>query len=214
MGVRDLIEYFRGVVEDHRRRRRDDLLQAMIDAEEEGDRLSADELFANAVLLISAGHLTTTGLIANGLHALLQHEDALQRLLRDPSLIKGAVEEMLRFESPVQATSRRVTEDMEIGGTRLRAGEFVLLHLGSANRDPEQFARPDVFDITREENRHLAFSHGIHFCLGAALARLEGQIAIGTLLRRFPTLRLDGPPPSWEMDVVFRGVACLNVALR
>jgi cytochrome P450 len=185
----------------------------MIDAEEEGDRLSADELFANAVLLIAAGHLTTAGLIGNGLLTLLQHRDALDALLRDPSLIRGAVEEMLRFESPIQATGRRLTEDVEMGGKRLRAGELVLLHLGAANREPVQFDRPDRFDITRVENRHLAFSHGIHFCLGAALARLEGQIALSTLLQRFPKLRLDGDAPPWETDLLSRGVGWLNIAL-
>lgn len=117
------------------------------------------------------------------------------------------------IESPIQATGRRLREDVEIGGKQLHAGDFVLLHLGSANRDPEQFEHPNEFDIARRENRHLAFSQGIHFCLGAALARLEGQIAIGTVLRRFPNLTLRDEPPAWEMDLVARGVPWLWVTL-
>jgi cytochrome P450 len=213
LGVSELIEYFRDVVEAHRSAPRDDLLQAMIDAEQEGDRLTADELFANAVLLIAAGHLTTAGLISNGLLTLLRHDAARTALAHDPELIKTAVEEVLRFESPIQATERRLKEDVEIGGKQLHAGDFVLLHLGSANRDPEQFEHQNEFDIARRENRHVAFSQGIHFCLGAALARLEGQIAIGTVLRRFPNLRLRDEPPAWEMDLVARGVPWLWVTL-
>ncbi len=213
LGVRDLVEYFREIVDQHRNRPQNDLLQAMINAEEAGDRLSADELFANAVLLIAAGHLTTAGLIGNGLYTLLDHPDARRGLIEHPEIIGSAVEEILRFESPIQATGRRLLEDVELGGRRLEAGQDVLLHLGSANRDPERFPEPNTFDIGRQDNRHMAFSQGIHFCLGSALARMEGQIAIGTFLSRFPNARLSGTAPEWETDLISRGVRSLELIL-
>jgi cytochrome P450 len=214
VGVSEFVEYFRGIVEEHRRSPKDDILQGMIDAGAQGDRLTEEELFGNAVLLIAAGHLTTTGLIGNGVLTLLLHPEARAALRANPELMPGAIEEMLRYESPVQATGRRLLEDVELRGEHLRAGDSVLLHLGAANRDPARFADPARFDITRQNNRHLAFSQGIHFCLGAVLARLEGQTAIAALLERFPNLTLEGDPPPWESDFLFRGVASLRVRLR
>ena len=157
---------------------------------EAGDRLSTEELFATAVLLFIAGHETTANLIGNGVLALLRHPAELQRLREDPTLIQSAVEELLRYDSPVQRVSRIANEDVAIGDRLIPNGSLVLALLGSANRDPVHFAEPDRLDVTRQDNRHLAFGWGIHFCLGAPLARLEGQIAIGTLLRRLPSLTL------------------------
>jgi cytochrome P450 len=213
-GVRNLVAYLRGVVEAHRRQPRDDLLQTLVDAEQEGDRLSEDELLANAVLLIAAGHITTTRLIANGIFMLLRQPQALELLVADPSLITGAVEETLRFESPIQATIRRLSHDVDVAGNRLRAGQIVQLHLGAANRDPKQFDNPNAFDVTRPDNHHVAFGQGVHFCLGAVLARLESQIAISSVLARFPDMRLHGDPPEWEMRLVTRGLQSLQLTLK
>jgi cytochrome P450 len=212
-GVRAFAEYFGRLVDRRRREPQDDLLQALIDAEREG-LLSREELFANYVLLATGGHLTTAGLIANGLFTLLRHPEERTKLAQNPTFIKPAIEEMLRFESPIQAAGRRAVEDVEIGGKRIQAGQFVRLHLGAANRDPDQFARPGEFDITRADNRHLAFNLGPHFCVGAALGRLEGQIAVGRLLERFPDVRLGGEAPQWRMDIISRGLKSLNVILR
>src|SRR6185369_10317079 len=156
-----------------------DILSAMIAAEEQGDRLSEDELLANCILLFSAGHETTVNLIGNGLLALLRHPEQKQLLQEDPNLIQSAVEEFLRYDGPVQLTGRGAKEDVEIGGKRILQGERVMTVLAAANRDPAQFPDPDRLDIRRENNYHLAFGQGIHFCLGASLARAEGQIAIG-----------------------------------
>jgi hypothetical protein len=145
-----------------------------------------------AVLLLVAGHETTVNLIGNGVWALLQHPDQLRRLRDHPELIDTAVEELLRFDSPVQMTSRTPTRDLELGGQRISAGQTVVLFLGAANRDPEEFSEPDRLELGRQPNHHLSFSRGIHFCLGAPLARLEGRIAISTIVRRLPALRPDG----------------------
>jgi cytochrome P450 len=208
----ELLEYIRGVVAQRRAEPRDDLLTALVRAQEAGDRLSEEELLANAVLLLNAGHETTTNLIGNGTLALLRHPDQAQRLRDDPSLVPSAVEELLRYDSPVQFTSRLLTADLELGGKRLRAGQMVLLLLGSANRDPEQFADPDRLDIGRPDNKHLAFGLGPHFCLGAPLARLEGRIVFETLLRRLPNLRLDGRPPERRPNFNLRGLQSLEVS--
>src|SRR5262249_49379195 len=149
---------------------RDDLLTALARAQEGGDRLSEEELLANATLLLNAGHETTTNLIGNGTLALLRHPDQGRRLREDPSLVPSPVEDLLRYDSPVQFTSRRLTADVVLGGRQLRAGQMALLLLGSANRDEEQFADPDRLDVGRPDNKHLAFGLGPHFCLGAPLA--------------------------------------------
>jgi cytochrome P450 len=214
-GMFSLRRYFGKLV---RRRRKDgpgdDLLGALIDAEERGDALTEDELLANAVLLLAAGHETTTSLIGNGLLALLRHPEQTALLRREPDLIGSAVEEFLRFDSPVQWSARVALEEVEIGGCRIPAGRSVTLGIGAANRDPDQFPDPDRLDLRRAENRHLAFGQGIHFCLGAALARLEGQVAINTLLLRFPHMQLADERPQWRDNFTLRGLKSLWVSLH
>ena len=196
---------------DRRASPRDDLLTAMARAEEQGDRLNEAELFANAVLLLNAGHETTTNLIGNGAWALLRHRDQMLRLREDPSLAPTAIEELLRFDGPVQFTSRLLKEDMTVGGKSLKAGQLALLLLGAANRDPAQFADPDRLDVSRADNKHVAFGLGPHFCLGAPLARLEGRIVLQTLLRRLPGLRLAGAEPEYRDNFNLRGLKALSV---
>jgi cytochrome P450 len=193
---------------------RDDILTALVQAEEAGDRLSEDELLAMVSLLLIAGHETTVDLIGNGSLALLQHPGEMARLREDPGLITTAVEELLRYTSPVEtATERYAREDLEIAGITIYRGEMVLAAIASANRDQRQFPHPDMLDITRHPNPHLAFGAGIHYCLGAPLARLEGQIAIATLLRRLPDLRLAVPSETlrWRPGLVLRGLESLPV---
>ena len=180
-------------------------------AEEAGDRLSRVELFTTCVLLLVAGNETTTKLIGNSILALLRNPDQLELLRRAPERIPGALEELLRYDGPVQLTSRMVTEDRDFRGHRLRRGQQLVLVLAAANRDPEQFADPDRLDVTRPDVRHLAFGHGLHFCLGAQLARLEGALALEALLTRFPVLRLAGPI-QWGDNTVLRGPRTLPLA--
>jgi cytochrome P450 PksS len=190
----------------------DDLVTALVQADEAGDRLSEDELLAMVVLLLIAGHETTVNLIASGSLALLERPDQLELLRRDPALMKPAVEELLRYTSPVEiATERFAREQVVVAETTIPRGELVLAVIGSANRDERQFEHPDRLDLTREPNRHLAFGQGAHYCLGAPLARLEGQIAISTLLRRMPDLRLTRAPRSlrWRRGVFLRGLEAL-----
>jgi cytochrome P450 PksS len=200
-----------------RKRRADpgpDLISALARAEEAGDRLSEDELLAMVFLLLVAGHETTVNLIGNGTLALLEHPDQMAKLRADPALIRPAVEEMLRYSSPVElATERYAREDVSVAGVTVPRGEMVFAVLASANRDERQFANPDTLDITREPNKHLAFGLGTHFCLGAPLARLEGQVAINTLLRRFPRLRLAAAPATlrWRRGLLLRGLEALPV---
>jgi cytochrome P450 PksS len=210
------LRYTRKLIKARRAQPRDDLVSALIRAEEAGRQLSEDELVAMVVLLLVAGHETTVNLIGNGTLALLEHPDQLEKLRDDPSLIRPAVEELLRFGSPVEAaTERFAREDVTIAGVTIPRGEMVLAVIASANRDERQFANPDKLDITREPNRHLAFGLGAHFCLGAALARMEGQIAIGTLLRRAPGLRLAVEPGAlrWRPGLVLRGLKALPVSV-
>jgi cytochrome P450 len=214
--TRALTSYFREVISERRRPRRGrprrDLLGDLLQAEAQGDRLTEDELYANAMLLLNAGHETTTNLIGNGMLALLRHPDQLERLREDPALISTAIEELLRFDSPVQFIGRLLKQDLTVGGKRLRRGQTVWLLLGAANRDPEQFVDPDRLDVGRRHNKHVAFGLGVHFCLGAPLARLEGRIALETVLRRLPGLRLDGPMPEYRDNFNFRGLKALPVA--
>lgn len=208
------LRYLRKLFRERRDHPRDDLLTALVQAEEAGDRLSEDELLAMAFLLLVAGHETTVNLIASGTLALLQNPHQLEALRKNPELIRTAVEELLRFVSPLEtATERFAREELIIAGTTIPRGAMVLAVLASANRDAEQFERPDILDIAREKNKHLAFGHGSHFCLGAPLARLEGQIAINTLLRRMPGLRLLGPTEKlrWRPTPILRGLEALPV---
>lgn len=209
----ELSDYFRGVVERLRGRPQDNLLSAVVGAEEAGDKLTQEELFANCVLLMFAGQETTTNLIGNGTLALLQDPKQMQMLQNDGELIGSAMEELLRFDSPVQKLGRVATAGIEIGGKTIRAGELVFLCFGSENRDPEQFSNPDQLDITRPDNRHVAFAHGIHYCLGASLARLEGQITLSSLLERMPDLRSETEDLERNPSAVLRGLKALPVAL-
>ncbi|MGH9790748.1 MAG: cytochrome P450 family protein [Candidatus Acidiferrales bacterium] len=194
---------------------RDDLTSALIQAEEAGDRMSEDELLAMAFLLLVAGHETTVSLIAGGTLELLRHPDQLEKLRCEPALIPSAVEELLRFVAPVfLSTERFARSDVTLQGVTIPRGGLVFGVIGSANRDPSAFENPDALDITRQNNRHLGFGHGIHFCLGAALARMEAQIAIHALVQRFPKLRLAVPVESlrWQPSLVLRGLKALPVA--
>lgn len=210
--IGSMAEYFRGLIEELRKHPQGNLLDAMIAAEEQGDRLTEEELLANCILLFGAGHETTVNLIGNGMLALLQHPDQLTKLHENPAFLESAVEECLRYDSPVQMTGREAKEDVELGGKRIQAGERLFTLIGAANRDPAQFADPDRFDITREDNKHLAFGHGIHFCLGSSLARLEGQLAIGSLVRCLPHLRLATDAPQWRDAFTLRGLQSLPVS--
>jgi cytochrome P450 len=217
VGVSDFMDYFRDIIAVRNDTPRDDLLQALLAARERDDVLSEEELLANLVLLLAAGHGTTTHLIGNGLLALLRHPDEYARLCRDPELASTAVQELLRYDSPVQITGRTAREDMTLGGTEVKAGEHVTVILGAANRDPAVFSEPDRLDLARQENRHIAFGFGIHFCLGAPLARVEAEEVLGAVARRLPDLRLDfaeGVQPEFQPSVVFRGLRALPVAWR
>ena len=209
--VTQLSAYFRQIIRERKAAPQDDLISAMAAAQEDGERLSEDELYAMCILLLAAGNETTTNLIGNGMLALLRNPAQLAQLRDHPALIDGAIEELLRYDSPVQMTGRVATEDLEIGGKKIKRGEFVGVLLGAANRDPEVFAQPDRLDVSRTAVRHAALGYGIHFCLGAPLARVEGQIAIDELLRRMPGLRLAGRP-QWRPTILLRGLKTLPVA--
>ncbi len=194
--VAEFESYLEGLIDERTRRPSEDaayILGVLIDGEVDGERLTRQELVQNCIFLLNAKHETTTNLIGNGVDALLRFPDQLERLRRDPAMVKTAVEEALRFESSNQLGNRRVAEEIEIGGVAMPPGTYLHLGIGAANRDPAQFPDPDRFDIGRNPNRHLAFAAGPHICLGNTLARMEGQIAIGSLVRRFPNLRRDGP---------------------
>lgn len=213
--LREFVAYLSQVFAERRRQPREDLISALVQAEEEGDKLSEAELYAMVILLIVAGHETTVNLIGNGVLALLQNPDQLQRLRQQPELIESAVEEFLRYSGPVErATLRFAAEDVELGGQLIRRGEPILPVLLSANHDEAVFAAADQLDLARPNNRHVAFGHGVHYCVGAPLARLEGQIAIQTLLQRLPNLRLAAPVDSltWTTVPILRGLKHLPVA--
>ena len=207
-----LLDYLRGIVARRRREPRSDLISDLIAVEEQGEGLNERELLVMLNLLLVAGHETTVNLIGNGMLALLRHPDQLALLRGRPGLIETAVEELLRFDSPVQLTGRIAAQDCTLGGQDIRQGQLILTLLGAANRDPQQFADPDRLDLTRSPNQHFSFGRGIHFCLGAPLARLEGRIAIGSLVERFPRLRLAGEPVRGE-TITLRGLTRLPLAL-
>ena len=204
-------EYFERLVAERRRTPRADILSGLIAAEEAGDRLSTDELFATVILLFLAGHETTANLIGNGMLALLRHPAELARLRDDPALIESAVEELLRFDSPVQRVGRITTADVVIGDRTIPTGSLTMALLAAANRDPAYFPDPDRLDLARRDNRHLAFGSGIHFCLGAPLARLEGRIVFAALLRRCPGLALATERVEWRQTFALRGLTALPV---
>ena len=206
-----LLEYFDAIVEERRADPRDDLVSALAAAEEDGAKLSHDELLVTLMLLLVAGNETTTNLIGNGLLALLQQPEQLAHLREDPNLIEPAIEEMLRFDSPVQIDSRTALEDLVVGGRSIKKGQQVILLIGAANRDPGVFPNPDSLDFGRDVGSHISFGRGIHHCLGAPLARIEGRIAFRKLLERFPHLRLAGRP-KFRDRVVLHGLSSLPVA--
>ena len=209
----EFMAYVRDLIEHRRATPTDDLLSALIAAEEHGDRLSIDELIANVVFLFSAGHQTTRDLVGNGLLALLRHPDLKRRVAGDPSRLPALVEECLRYDPSVTATPRRAQEETTIAGTPIAAGDRLILSISGANRDPARFPDPDRFDIDRPNNEPLAFGGGIHYCLGAALARTEAQIVFGTLLRRYPNLELADQTVQWRETWIFRGPVTLQVSL-
>lgn len=208
----ELADYFRAQIAKRRADPQDDLLSALCAVEEQGDLLSEDELIATCILLLIAGNETTTNLIGSGMYTLLEHPDQRRRLQSDPSLLSGAVEEMLRYEPSAQMTSRIVAEPVELRGQSMEPGQVVLVVLAAANRDPEVFPEPNRFDITRTPNRHLAFGHGIHHCLGAPLAVVEARIAFESLLRRMPDPHAAFEAPDWGQSFVLRGLKSLPVA--
>jgi len=211
-----MLRYFTALLAAKRDEPRDDVLSALIAARDEGDRLSENELLSMAFLLLVAGHETTVNLIASGLLALLLNPAELARLRADPALIGGAVEELLRYVNPVNnATFRCATEPVEIGGVRISRGDPVLVALSGANRDPARFGDPDRLDLGRDGAGHLAFGHGIHYCLGAPLARLEAEIAFSGLLARFGSIRLAVPATSlrWRPSTLIHGLESLPVRL-
>ena len=209
----EMADYFRGVIAERRRKPREDLLSGLIAAEERGEVLSEDELLATCMLLLAAGNETTTNLIGNGMVALLRHPDQLDKLRQDFSLIEPAVEEFLRYDGPVTSTARVALEELEIGGKAIEEGQLVLTVLAAANRDPAQFSNPEELDIARQDNRHVAFGFGTHFCLGAPLARVEAQIAFKTLLRRWPKLRLASAEVEWGPSFILRGPKSLPITV-
>jgi cytochrome P450 len=208
--------YFIAEIEKRRQKPGADLISALVQAHEETDVMSADELIAFVLLLLLAGNETTTNLIGNGMNALLRHPDQLALLRREPALLPRAIEEMLRYDGPVQSTVRFTRETVELGGTEIAPNTGCFIIVASANRDPAQFPDPDKFDITRDPNDHVAFGEGIHFCIGSPLARMEGAVAIGAVLARFPKLRLANPdaPLTYKGSYFLRGLATLPMALE
>jgi cytochrome P450 len=209
----DLRAYIGGQIERRRHAPGEDLISALVAAHDEAEALSANELLAFVILLLLAGNETTTNLIGNGMLALGRNPEQLELLRKQPSLMPRAIEEMLRYDGPVQSTVRHTDQAVEISGVSIAPMTMVFVILAAANRDPAHFSRPDVFDITREPDGHLAFGDGIHFCLGAALARLEGAIAFASMIERFPHLRLAKPDaaPKYKGSYFLRGLSALPV---
>jgi cytochrome P450 len=209
----ELTDFFRKTVAERRRNKGNDLISLLIDIEEEGEVLTEEELYAQCIALLFAGHETTRNLIGNGMYTLLQHPNETAELREKPELIRTAVEEILRYESPVQLTARVLKEDIEVCGQRIPKNGSILCMLGAANRDPKQFKEPNQLNLKRLNNQHLAFSAGPHFCIGSQLARLEGQVALLNLVQRFPEMKLTGPRPEWASTFGFRGLKSLPVIM-
>ncbi len=206
-----LAEYFRAIIEQRRREPRDDLVSRLVEAEEQGDKLTPGETIVMLRLLLAAGNETTTNLIGNGFRALLRHPDQLALLRERPELAAPAVEELLRWDSPVQLDMRIATRDLEIGSAAVESGTMVTLAIGSANHDPDRFQRPDELDITRSDQGNISFGRGIHHCLGAPLARLEGRVALEVLLERFDRIGFGARTPKYRPSVVLRGLEHFDV---
>ena len=214
-GAHEMAEYFRRVIAERPRSPRDDMISAMIAARDQNQQLSEDELVASCMLFLFAGHETTTNLIGNAAIQLAEHPREQARLRGSPDLIDSAVEEFLRFDGPSGGLARVVGAEHEFAGTRLKAGERIFAMLNAANRDGRFFADPDRFDVARTPNRHVTFGFGVHFCLGAPLARIEGQICINALLRRYATIEYAADPAGFEwLDaLIMRGVKSLPLRL-
>lgn len=211
--IQELTQFFRQAVAERRNQKGNDLISLLLDIEEDGDVLTEEEVHAQCVMLLFGGHETTRNLVGNGMFTLLRHPEEMVELRENPGLIRSAVQELLRYESPAQYTTRMAKEQLEICGVRLRKGEPILFILGAANRDVSQFRDPDLLDLKRVSNPHLAFGAGAHFCIGNQLARLEGQVAILKLLQRFPRMQLARPRVEWVPNAVLRGLKALPVAL-
>jgi hypothetical protein len=209
----ELTEFFRKTVAERRRNKGNDLISLLIDIEEEGEVLTEEELYAQCIALLFAGHETTRNLIGNGMYTLLRHPEETDELREKPEMIRQAVEEILRYESPVQFTARVLKEDIEVCGQRIPKKWTILCMLGAANRDPKKFNEPNRLNLKRLNNEHLAFSAGPHFCIGAQLARLEGQVALLNLVQRFPEMKLVGPRPEWASTFGLRGLKSLSVGM-
>ena len=208
-----LVQYFGKLVAERRQSLREDLISRFIEAEEAGDRFTNGEVVATSILLLIAGHETTANLIGSGMLALLQNPQQYEKLKQDPALVKPAIEELLRFVNPVQASNRFAASDLEIGGVQIPKGSHVILTISAANHDPSYTANPERLDVTQSDARHLAFGQGIHYCLGAPLARLEGEIAFTSLIQRFPNMRLADPTQKlvWRPGFELRGLSSLPV---
>jgi cytochrome P450 len=209
----ELTDFFRKTVAERRRDKGNDLISLLIDIEEEGEVLTEEEVYAQCIALLFAGHETTRNLIGNGMYTLLRHPQETAELRQNPEMIRTAVEEILRYESPVQFTARVLKEDVEICGQHIPKKWSVLCMLGAANRDPKRFKEPDQLDLKRLNNQHLAFSAGPHACIGGQLARLEGQVALLNLVQRFPEMKLTGPRPEWAPTFGFRGLKRLPIVM-
>ena len=209
--LEEMVSYFRSAIKDVGRSSREGLIHALATAEVHGDRLSEEEVIANVIVTMVGGQETTTNLIGNGLLTLLRNPAEYSRLQSDLNLIPSAIEELLRYESPSQHTARLAPEDTTLGGKMIREKQAVIAVMAAANRDPEKFTEPDRLDLGRKENRHLAFGWAAHFCFGAPLARLEGQIAFEAILRRMPRLALKPEPIKWRHNLGLRGLAALPV---
>jgi pimeloyl-[acyl-carrier protein] synthase len=212
--VEEMTGYFRSAMREQRSSPRGGLVSALMNAEVDGDRLTEEEVIANCIVTMVGGQETTTNLIGNGILSLLRNPDELQKLRGDFSLIPSAVEELLRYESPSQHTARIAPGDMELGGRKIRKRQAVIAVMGAANRDPERFTDPDRLDIARRDNRHLAFGWAAHFCFGAPLARIEGQIAFEAMLRRMDGLALESDPLVWRTNLGLRGLQALPVTFQ
>jgi cytochrome P450 len=209
--VEAMTAYYRDRIREQEQNPRDGVVRALMTAEIDGDRLSEDEVIANCIITMTGGQETTTNLIGNGLLSLLRNPEELARLEASPSLVTSAIEELLRYESPIQHTGRLAPADTELGGKLIRKRHAVISVIGAANRDPERFPDPDRLDIARTDNRHLAFGWAGHYCFGAPLARVEGQIAFSTILRRLRNLALEPVPLQWRNNMGFRGLEALPV---
>ncbi|MDQ6778844.1 MAG: cytochrome P450 [Actinomycetota bacterium] len=211
VSLEEMTAYFQEAVRSQATHPTEGLVNALTVAEVDGDRLTEDEVVANVIVTLVGGQETTTNLIGNGLLALLRHPEEMERLRNDPALVPAAVEELLRYESPSQHTARLARDDVQLGGRLIKRGQAVIAVMGAANRDPERFPDPDRLDLARADNRHLAFGWAAHFCFGAPLARIEGQIAFSALLRRLPNLRLRPEPVTWRSNLGLRGLTALPV---